>query len=93
MCLTEVSGGGFWRGSLEEVSGGGLWRGYLERKGLLGHLWWGSLEGDAFCILFDTRFPLGLFAIKRNKHVCITFNNFSKDYLVANKTQKDSSWD
>ena len=43
MCLTEVSGGGFWRGSLEEVSGGGLWRGSLEGVSG-GGLWRGSLR-------------------------------------------------
>ena len=71
----EVSGGGFWRGfsghlwrgSFEEVSKGGFWRGVLgtSLEGVFqGGLWRRYLEGDVFFILFNTRFPLGLFAIK-----------------------------
>ena len=71
----EVSGGGFWRGfsghlwrgSFEEVSKGGFWRGVLgtSLEGVFqGGLWRRYLEGDVFFILFNTRVPLGLFAIK-----------------------------
>ena len=34
----EVSGGGFWRGSVKGVSGGGFWRGFS------GYLWRGSFD-------------------------------------------------
>ena len=56
------SGGGLCRGFLKgflegvsrDISGGGVSR----------SLWRRYLEGDVFFILFNTRFPLGLFAIK-----------------------------